>query len=245
MRSSTTRQLALPLPAWGGARAGAGRKRVRSRAALPHRTREEFRAYQPLHVAVRMAEHVWNLRSRRSFAVIDGALRAVRPRRDFRVIHFSTLGNHLHLIAEASGPGALASGMRALSIRLARRLNAMMGRRGRVLEDRYHVHVLRTVREVRHAVRYVLGNYANHAATWREKVPATWADPYSSAAPQRLDGAQRVLWPERATSEARTWLLTRSGCNPPGDLASSPHAIDEEARDRADGSVESERGIRR
>ena len=39
----------------------------------------------------------------------------------------------------------------------------MMGRKGPVLQDRYHAHVLRTPAEVRNALRYVLGNFESHA----------------------------------------------------------------------------------
>jgi REP element-mobilizing transposase RayT len=104
-----------------------------------------------------MAEFVWSLRSQRSFRVIDAAIRGVRARSDFRVVHHSIQGNHLHLIAEASGNSGVADGMRALGIRLAKGLNSMMGRRGRVFADRYHAHVLRTPAEARNAIRYVLG----------------------------------------------------------------------------------------
>jgi REP element-mobilizing transposase RayT len=204
---SATRQLALELPIWGGARARAGRKSARARPARPHRKREEFRRDQPVHVTVRVTDHVWNLRSLRSFTVIDGALHDVRARPDFRVVHFTILGNHLHLIVEADGPRALATGMRALSIRLARRLNAMMGRRGRVLEDRYHAHVLRTPAEARNALAYVLSNYASHAARRGERVSSAWSDPYSSSAPREPRRAQGALWPEPATRAGETWLL--------------------------------------
>jgi REP element-mobilizing transposase RayT len=147
------RQGSFEFPSWGGKRAGAGRKRQRERRAIPHRRREELRPYQPIHVTVRMADHVWNLRSERSFAVIHGSVRDVRARDDFRVPEFTILGNHLHLLVEAASRRALSTGMRALTIRLARRLNAMMGRTGPVLADRYHMHVLRTPAEVRNAVR--------------------------------------------------------------------------------------------
>jgi len=40
-----------------------------------------------VHVTLRTREHVWNLRSRRSFAVIEAALHGIMPRPDFRVVH--------------------------------------------------------------------------------------------------------------------------------------------------------------
>jgi REP element-mobilizing transposase RayT len=208
---SASRQRSFEFPVWGGKRDGAGRKSGRARPAMPHRLRETLRPYQPVHVTLRMAEHVWNLRSERSFGVIHGSVRDVRHRDDFRVPEFSIQGNHLHLIVEAAGGRALATGMRALTIRLARRLNAMMGRRGAILEDRYHMHVLRTPAEVRNAVRYVRGNFASHAARRGERIAAGWVDPYGSAAGREPRLGQRSLWPLPVTREAETWLLRSAG----------------------------------
>ena len=200
---------------WGGRRPGAGRKTARSRAASPHRAREAFRPYQPVHVTLRMADHVWNLRSQRSFAIIHGALADVRERSDVRVTDYSVQGNHVHLIVEASGQRALGTGIRALTIRLARRLNRMMGRRGAVFEDRFNVHVLRTPAEARNAIRYVLGNYASHAARRGERVSPEWADPYASAVECVPRSGQGAFWPEPVTRAAETWLLRTAGGHRP------------------------------
>jgi REP element-mobilizing transposase RayT len=205
------RQRSFEFPTWGGRRDGAGRKTDRPRRAIRHQPREEFRASQPVHVTLRMAAWVWNLRSERSFAIIHGAMDEQRRRNDARVIEFSIQGNHVHMVVEASGPSGLANGMRALTVRLARRLNRMMGRRGPVLEDRYHAHVLRTPREVRNALRYVRRNYAGHAARWGEKISPRWVDPYASQVVRAPRGAQGTLWAEPVTSRPRTWLLRNAG----------------------------------
>jgi hypothetical protein len=123
------------------------------------------------------------------------------------VVHFSVLGNHIHLLAEADGTSALANGMRSLSIRLAQQLNMMMGRRGPVFSGRYHAHVLKTPSEVRNAVRYVLGNFASHARRRGERLSADYVDRFSSASGRGGRVAQLPLFEEAATSEPRTWLL--------------------------------------
>jgi len=86
----------------------------------------------PVHVTLRARPHVWNLRSGRCHAIVAAALRGVLDRPGFRVVHFSVQGNHLHFIVEADDARTLAGGMKALSGRIAKRLNALMGRRGRV-----------------------------------------------------------------------------------------------------------------
>lgn len=203
----TKRQVEFEFRTWGGPRAGAGPKSTRERPALPHRTREEFQPYQPIHVTARVASHVWNLRSQRAFAVFHAAVDAVRGQSDLRVTHFSVQGNHFHLIVEAESKDALSHGVRTVFIRIARGLNRMMGRRGPVLEDRYHMHVLRTPAEVRNAIRYVEGNFESHAARRGERVSGRWVDPFSSAANTVPRKGQGVLFPEPITSEPRTWLL--------------------------------------
>ena len=73
---------------------------------------------------------------------------------------------------------ALSRGMQGLCIRLAKRLNALSNRRGAVFADRYHAHPLKTPRETKRAVRYVLTNYRHHAL---EYLPEGWTDPLASA----------------------------------------------------------------
>ena len=73
---------------------------------------------------------------------------------------------------------ALSRAMQGLGIRIAGRLHAVTGRRGGVFADRYHSHPLKTPRETRRAVRYVLTNYRHHAL---EYLPAGWTDPLASA----------------------------------------------------------------
>ena len=63
-----------------------------------------------------------------------------------------------HFVVEAAGAVALARGMQGLTIRLARRLNVLLGRRGKLFAQRYHARPLRTPTEVRNAIRYVLLN---------------------------------------------------------------------------------------
>lgn len=154
-----------------------------------------------------MLPHVWNLRSQRGMAVVEAALRGAAERPGFRVTHFSAQGNHVHLIVEASDKAALASGMKALSIRLAKGMNRLMGCRGPVLEDRHHVHVLRTPAEVRRAVEYVTGNFESHARRRGEPVGEGFRDRFGSNARPELVEA------------AGTWLLRggeRSGRVGPG-----------------------------
>ena len=142
--------------------------------------------------------------------VVQRALRAMRERRGFRVVHYSTMSNHLHLLVEATDGEALSRGMQGLTIRIARGLNRLWRRSGKVFGDRFHSRPLRTPREVRNALAYVLCNARRHGV----RAVAGWLDPYSSAA--GFDGWKRsVARPadsskgETAVARARTWLLSK------------------------------------
>jgi REP element-mobilizing transposase RayT len=89
---------------------------------------------------------------------------AARERGAFRLVHYSIQRDHVHLLVEADESGALARGMMSLGARIARAVNRVFRRRGSVLADRYHHRVLRTPREVRNALAYVLNNFRKHEA---------------------------------------------------------------------------------
>ncbi|HEY2031032.1 MAG TPA: transposase [Myxococcales bacterium] len=74
------------------------------------------------------------------------AFREAVDRNRMRIAHYSIQGNHLHLVVEADDGSALSRGMQGLAVRIARRLNAHLGRRGAVFADRYHAHVLESRR---------------------------------------------------------------------------------------------------
>lgn len=193
-------QLGLQLRTWGGARKGAGRKPKAEQAGIAHLRRPVLAARFPVHVTLRMLPHVWSLRSRRSFRVFARAVRAAAERFGMRVCEFSVQGNHLHLVVEATDRSALSRGMKGLGVRLAKGLNKLMSRKGQVLADRYHEHILRTPSEVKRAVSYLRRNHAKHVAERGGRLDAGFVDSYSSASTEH-----GIVLPT-----PRTWLLGQS-----------------------------------
>jgi putative transposase len=116
----------------------------------------------PTHVTLRVRNDVPSLRSSRRFAVIRSSFKALLDRRSFRLVKFSVLGNHLHLIVEADDSVALSRGMQSLGTRLARSLNKALGREGTLFADHYHSHLLKTPTEVANALAYVGTNARKH-----------------------------------------------------------------------------------
>jgi putative transposase len=174
------RQEVLPFPQRGGAGKGAGRKRKAPRPQVPHRQRLKFQN-AAVHVTLRVCEHVWNLRTQRCFRALRHAFGRAGGRFGVRVIHFSVQGNHIHLIVEAVDAEALSRAMKGLQVSMARALNKVMNRHGRVFADRYHVHVLSSPIEAANAIRYVLDNWKRHARRDGRPVPIG-VDPWCSAA---------------------------------------------------------------
>jgi hypothetical protein len=209
---SRTEQFALDLrevSGWGGRRPGAGRKPAPG-ARILHRSREGFGASQACHVTLKMRPEVPSLRSVRLVRELEFSFAKLRRRRDFRLVHYALQGNHAHLIVEATDPEALGRGMKALGARLARAVNRTFQRKGPVLADRYHLRVLRTPREVRSALAYVLLNARRHA---RKASGVCRCDPASSG--RWFDGWRRrpEVGPLQAglrsppVVRARSWLL--------------------------------------
>jgi hypothetical protein len=126
-------------------------------------------------------------------------------------VHYSIQSNHAHLIVEADNAAALGRGMKSLAARFARAVNRALGRSGPVLYDRYHLHSLRTPREVRRALAYVLLNARKHVrARFREARPIVdlassgrWFDGWREGAIEGVKASD-----ERCVARARTWLLT-------------------------------------
>jgi hypothetical protein len=184
-----------------------------------------------------------SLRQPRVVREVEDAFRRGRARAErhpFRLVHYSLQGNHLHALVEAEGPSALGRGMMSVGIRFARAVNRALGRRGRVLEDRYHVRELASPRQVRNALRYVLLHERRHAA--KAKPSGVSRGQGTRRVPIRLDPASSARWFEGwrrgiardespalyglrsapAVSRARTWLLRtgwrRHGLLDPSDV---------------------------
>jgi hypothetical protein len=143
---------------------------------------------------------------------VFSAFRSAKERLGARLTQFSVQSNHLHLIVEADGQRALSRALQGLAIRLARRLNGRLQRRGSVFADRYHARILRTPLQVRRALVYVLHNHRRqHTGPGRP----TRFDVFSTAA--YFDGFTMPIlrWPrsgfvppeEPPVARPGTWLL--------------------------------------
>jgi len=140
-----------------------------------------------------------SLRGERIFPALRRSL-GHASRRGLRLLEF-VQGDHFHLIVEAADRRALSRGLQGLAIRLAKAVNRVLGRRGRVWGDRFHARALKTPREVRNALVYVLQNWKKHlpdvrGIDWRSSGP--WFTGWASTV-CRVMGRPPVVSPQ-------TWL---------------------------------------
>ncbi len=180
----------------------------------------------PVHVTVRLGAGLPSLRRKLTYPVVRRAFRAGRDRFGFRLNHYSVQNNHIHLLVEATDSRALSRGMQGLLVRVARAVNRAWERKGKVFADRFHGRILRTPREVRNTLAYVLQNARRH------RIRVSGADPFSSGV--WFDG-WRDSTPRKEPPEfvppfvpPRTWLLSvgwrRHGRIPVGVVPGTAHA---------------------
>ena len=188
---------------WGGRRKGAGPKPKGKRPGVSHRTRAPLASRFPVLVTVKLRAGLPNLRRRREYEVLWGAMDSAKVKNGFRLVHFSVQGDHVHFLMEGTDRQRFSRGVQGLLIRIAKRLNKLWDRRGRIFEGRHHDRILRSPREVRAALRYVLNNARKHGSFFG-RLP----DPFSSG--RWFDGWKDLAakWnPGAPVVRAGTWLL--------------------------------------
>ena len=124
--------------------------------------------------------------------------------RDCAVTEYSVQDDHIHMMVEAKDAAALGAGMKKLKLSLNKQVNALLKRKGPTSPERYHRLDLKTPRQVRNALVYVLNNRKHHAAR-PELEPV-------------LDPCSTAIWFEgwldkeptegRATERPKSFLLT-------------------------------------
>ncbi len=146
--------VAVVKSAWGGSRAGAGRKRTSTEQ--PHRAREAFDARTLVHVTMKVAKGVKSLRGQRIYRDVQAAITAAAARPDALIRDYAVLDDNLHFIIDAANDSALSAATRGLAIRLARAINPALNRVGqRLFDDRYGATLLRTPAAVRQAQQLI------------------------------------------------------------------------------------------
>ncbi len=158
---------------WGGKRRGAGRKN--KSGTLNHMKRDQARPQYPMHITLKLRRGLISLRGPKMMSAFQKSLEQAKVK-GLRVIHFAVESNHVHLFAETNNNRKLRAGMASLAGRYGRVIRKLSGGRGSVFNGRYHSRVLKTPRETKNALAYVLLNHSKHEGV------APYRDDKSSAA---------------------------------------------------------------
>lgn len=187
---------------WGGRRSGSGRKRAHSKG-VAHRVREKVNHRTPLHINFKFKAYI---RNKQCLKLLKRAILNGR-KHGLSIIHFSLQTNHIHLIVEAPTNEILTKGMRSLTVTFAKGLH-----KGKVQIERYHLHVLRSIKETKNAVFYVLFNKQKH-----EKGTYSKIDGYSSI----LYAKKGLQWIQDFAKKEKITLKLEKGDSIPMDPGKS------------------------
>lgn len=192
----------------GGARRGAGRKRLDAHAYVPHVARVAKAGKYPMHVTARAVRGLPSFRESRIGSLVLLQLRRLNDT-TFQISHHSVQKNHVHLIVEADDRPTVSRKMSGFMASFAKRLNVELGRTGKVWRERFYCRDVTTASEMHNVLTYVFGNAKKHGDIPRDSLQL---DSFSSA--WTFDGWDRPvdLPPEKirwTPPEPRTELLQR------------------------------------
>jgi REP element-mobilizing transposase RayT len=130
------------------------------------------------HVIYKLKPDLKSLREPQVLRVLEPAFRKAKAKEGFRIIAWSLLPDHVHLIVEGESTEEVAKGLQGLAVSLTKRLNKLWGRVGEdtVFRDRHRKIPIKDFRHARRAIPYVLGNAVRHGILEPGEI-----DPYSSA----------------------------------------------------------------
>lgn len=145
---------------WGGKRPRAGRPGKSGQVS--HGKRPSLNGSTPVHVTWRLRADSLNLRCGEVSEVFKASALGAK-KCGLRILHYSIQGNHLNIMAEASGNSDLYRGLRSFVVRFSKGVKRIVSVRGPLFAGRYHLHVLKTPTEVKRALAYILQNFSKHA----------------------------------------------------------------------------------
>ena len=175
--------------------------------------------HHPVHVTIRRVRLGPSFRVERVRAVVFRELARARSN-GVRVIQYSIQDDHLHLMVEGADAADLSAQMGKLFSHIAMMVNSMTARRGALFRDRHHRHALKTPREVRNALVYVLFNGRKHehrdarTAQALHDAPdpcssAPWFEHWAAEArppPDIVSAVREQLPTEPPLAKPETWL---------------------------------------
>jgi REP element-mobilizing transposase RayT len=129
-----------------------------------------------VHVTVKLRIGIPNLRQKHVIEALERCFSKAKDRFEFELNAYTVMSNHFHFLVYVRSNEALRRGMQGLNIRIARTINRLFNREGKVFADRFHARVVRGWNAIKKALRYVVQNARKHQVA----IPAGQWDRYSS-----------------------------------------------------------------
>ena len=92
-----------------------------------------------------------------------------------KVIHFSLEYDHVHLYVECGDNHVLGKSMKAFGVSFVKGINKYKKSLGSLYKYRYHLHIIKSAREAKNVINYILKNGIKHGRTLKV------INPYNSA----------------------------------------------------------------
>lgn len=131
----------------------------RSRSGRILHAKRPVTTRRPMHLTAHVHGDVPSLRRAEVLGAFRELVREAR-RRGVRTVAFALMPTHLHWMVVPDSAGALRDATRYVFGQLAKRVNALAGRRGKVFLERFWSTCCASVRQAFHALGYVLKNAA-------------------------------------------------------------------------------------
>ena len=199
-------QLAFKIKTHGGPRRGAGRQRAGEKR-LAHVARPKLSEKIPSHITLKFKKDVPNLRCEAFLLEFTRAIRKAKAK-GLAVTQFSIESNHIHMLIEVKSNDTLKRGLLSLQGCVTWGLRRVFKYFGEVFVDRFHLHAIKSPREMKHALGYVIFNHAKHCGiAWFRDVYSSGFAQHEFAANVRQTRAPK--WQseiESVMSQATSWL---------------------------------------
>ena len=156
------------------------------------------------HVTIKLKKGLKSLRRKEELAVVMAAIARVNGGGRVRIVEFSIMSNHVHMLVEARNSADLSKGMASLNTGLGMRLNRLWDRvgEGSVFLERFHLEVIKSPTQMRRVLTYVLRNDVRHGLGLGRLDPCSSAMSFGGFV-ERQGGPKRAC----VSAEAQTWLL--------------------------------------
>ena len=138
----------------------AGRKPIHDKG-IRHIQRKRFERESSFHITIKVREEKSDLQNKQVLKALHRSIMKARNK-SLKVIHYTLEYNHIHMLVEAHTQEQLSNCMQSFGVTLAKMINKLKSKKGRVYKHRYHLRKLSTVMELKNVLKYIFNNGIKH-----------------------------------------------------------------------------------